>query len=117
MGYSMGAEVLPFAVNQLDEQYRDHLKDVILIGPGQRAIFRLKPTDYLFEEKKGTDIVAELSKMKAQRSYIICDDNPSSLCRKNLEGICDHDFLGGGHHFGHDYALLSNLISRRLNLE
>ena len=117
MGYSMGAEVLPFAVNQLEEKYRTHLRDVILIGPSQKAIFRLKPTDYLFEEKKGTDIYTELLKMKSQRSYIICDNNPASLCRKNLDGICDHDFLGGGHHFGHDYALLSNLITRRLNLE
>ena len=116
MGYSMGAEVLPFAVNRLDDNYRHQLKDVILIGPSQKAIFRLKPTDYLFEEKKGTDIFAELVKMREQRPYIICDDNPNSLCRKNLEGISDHDFLGGGHHFGHDYLLLSELIGRRLNL-
>ena len=117
MGYSMGAEVLPFAVNRLEEKYRLQLKDVILIGPSQKAIFRLKPTDYLFEEKKGTDIFTELLKMKSQRSYIICDDNPYSLCRKNLDGVSDHDFLGGGHHFGRDYMLLSELIDRRLNVE
>jgi len=117
MGYSMGAEVLPFAVNRLEDKYKQQLKDVILIGPSQKAIFRLKPTDYLFEEKKGTDIFAELIKMKSQRSYIICDDNPNSLCRKNLEGITDHDFLGGGHHFGHDYLLLAELIGKRLNLK
>ena len=117
MGYSMGAEVLPFAVNRLEDKYKQQLKDVILIGPSQKAIFRLKPTDYLFEEKKGTDIYTELLKMKPQRSFIICDDNPNSLCRKNLEGVSDHDFLGGGHHFGHDYLLLSELIGQRINLE
>ena len=117
MGYSMGAEVLPFAVNRLEDKYKQQLKDVILIGPSQKAIFRLKPTDYLFEEKKGTDIFTELLKMKPQRSFIICDDNPNSLCRKNLDGISDHEFLGGGHHFGHDYLLLSELIGQRINLE
>ena len=116
MGYSMGAEVIPFAVNQLDEKSKLQLSDIILIAPGQKAIFRLKPTNYLFEEKKGTDIITELVKMKAQKSYIICDDSPYSIRRKNLDGICDHDFLGGGHHFGHNYALLSKLIGRRLNL-
>ena len=117
MGYSMGAEVLPFGVNNLDNRYKHQLNDVILIAPSQKAIFRLKPTDYLFEERKGTDIYTELLKMKALRSYVICDDNQFSICRKNLEGLSDHDFLGGGHHFGHNYKLLSRLIGRRLNLE
>ena len=117
MGYSMGAEVIPFAVNRLDEKSKLKLIDVILIAPGQKAIFRLKPTDYLFEEKKGTDIYAELLKMRSQRSYIICDDSHFSICWKNLEGITNHDFLGGGHHFSHDHRALSKLIGRRLNLE
>ena len=117
IGYSMGADVLPFAVNRLEDKYRQQLNDIILIGPSQKAIFRLRPTDYLFEEKKGTDIYSELLKMKAQRSYIICDDKEFSICRKNLEGVSDHDFLGGGHHFGRHHTLLSKLIERRLNLE
>ena len=117
MGYSMGAEVIPFAVNRLDEKSRLQLLDILLIAPGQKAIFRLKPTDYLFEEKKGTDIYAELLKMRATRCYIICDDSEFSICRKNLEGLSDHAFLGGGHHFGHNYVPLSKLIGRRLNLE
>ena len=117
MGYSMGAEVLPFAINQLDEKSKAQVTDVILIGPSQKAIFRLKPTDYLFEDKKGTEIYGELVKMKGQRSYIICDDHINSICRKNLEGISDHDFLAGGHHFGHNYAALSKLIGKRLNLK
>ena len=36
--------------------------------------------------------------------YIICDDNEISICQKDLEGVADHDVLGGGHHFGGDYA-------------
>jgi len=117
MGYSMGAEVIPFAINRLDEKSRHQLMDIILIAPGQKTIFRLKPTDYLFEGKKGTDIYSELLKMRDQRSYIICDDSEFSLCRKNLEGVSDNDFLGGGHHFGRNFLLLSKLIERRLNLE
>ena len=117
MGYSMGAEVLPFAINQLSEKSKTQVLDNILIAPSQKAIFRLKPTDYLFEEKKGTDIYSELLKMKPQRSYILCDDHVLSLCRKNLEGISDHDFLGGGHHFIHHFKLLTGLIGKRLNLE
>ena len=117
IGYSMGAEVIPFGINHLDEKSRLQLMDILLIAPGQKAIFRLKPTDYLFEDRKGTDIYTELLKMRGQKSYIICDDSQLSICRKNLEGLSDHDLLGGGHHFGRDFFHLLKLIGKRLNLE
>lgn len=117
MGYSMGAEVLPFAVNCMDDKYIRELSDLILIGPWQKATFEVKLKDYLYEDNKGNDIYEELLKMKTKKAYIICDDNEFSICQKNLEGVIDHDFLGGGHHFGEDYVTLSRLIGKRLNLE
>jgi type IV secretory pathway VirJ component len=117
MGYSMGAEVLPFAVNCMKEKYIGEINDLILIGPWQKATFEVKLTDYLYEDNKGLDIYPELLKLKTGKGYIICDDNEFSICKKNLEGVIDHNFLGGGHHFGHDYTALSKLIGKRLNLE
>jgi type IV secretory pathway VirJ component len=117
MGYSMGAEVLPFAVNCMEDKYVLELNDLILIGPWQKATFEVKLRDYFFEVNKGTDIYAELLRMHTKKAYIICDDNEFSICHKNLEGVADHDFLGGGHHFGNDYITLSKMIGKRLRLE
>jgi type IV secretory pathway VirJ component len=117
MGYSMGAEVLPFAVNCMKDNYLHELDDLILIGPWQKATFEVKLEDYIFEVNKGSDIYTEMLKMKTKRAYVICDDNEYSICQKNLEGVIDHDFLGGGHHFGNDYYSLSKLIGKRLKLE
>jgi type IV secretory pathway VirJ component len=117
LGYSMGAEVLPFAVNCMEEKYRNALSDIIMIGPWQKATFKVNLLDYVMEVNKGTDIYTELLKMKTKMAYVICDDNDISICHKGLDGVIDHDLLGGGHHFGGDYASLSELIGKRLNLE
>ena len=117
MGYSMGAEVLPFAINCMEDKYSHEILDLILIGPWQKATFKVALRDYYFEVNKGTDIYTELLKMRTKKVYIICDDNEYSICHKDLEGVIDHDFLKGGHHFGGDYNTLSKLIGKRLNLE
>lgn len=117
IGYSMGAEVIPFAVNCMEDKYQKILNDIILIGPWQKATFKVNLLDYIMEVNKGADIYSELLKMKTKKGYVICDDNDISICHKDLDGVIDHDLLGGGHHFGGDYALLSGLIGRRLNLE
>jgi type IV secretory pathway VirJ component len=117
MGYSMGAEVLPFAVNNLKPDYLSDINDIIMIAPGQKATFKIKLADYFFEINKGKDIYTELKRMRSKNAYCICDDRDVSLCRSDLEGIIDFNVLTGGHHFNHDYVTLSKLIGKRLKLE
>jgi type IV secretory pathway VirJ component len=117
LGYSMGAEVLPFAVNFMNDKYREKIQDLILIGPWQKATFKIKLADYFYEVNKGADIYTELMKMNNINAYIICDDKDCSICHKNLDGVVDHDMLAGGHHFGGDYISLSKLVGNRLHLE
>lgn len=101
----------------MDDKYRDELIDNILIGPWQKATFKIKLIDFFFEIEKGADIYQELEKMKTKKVYIICDDNRMSICHKDIEGLANYDVLRGGHHFGHHYATLSKLIGKRLSLE
>lgn len=117
IGFSMGAEVLPFAINCMEDKYTCELNDLILIGPWQKATFKVRLVDYFFEMNKGTDLYPELLKIKTRKAYIICDDKELSICRKDLEGVIDYDLLRGGHHFGGDYMTLSELIGKRLKLE
>jgi type IV secretory pathway VirJ component len=117
MGYSMGAEIIPFTVNCLDNKYFDEISDLILIAPWQKAAFKDKLAYHLFDSDNGDDIYTELIKIKSKKCYIVCDDNKYSICYKPIDGVDDHDFLGGGHHFGGDYGALSKLIGKRLKLE
>ncbi len=117
IGYSMGADILPFAFNSLADNYKRKISDMIMIGPGQKAVFKIRPWDFLFNEDKGTEILPELYKIKSRISYIICDDSEYSICRQDIKGFADHDLLGGGHHFSRDYKPLSKLILKRLGLK
>lgn len=117
MGYSMGAEVLPFAVNCMNNQYKQKINDLILIAPGLSATFKVKLRDYYWEVNEGEDIYSELKRMNKVKTYVICDDTKFSICHKNLDGVVDYDFLSGGHHFGRDFNTLSELVGKRLNLE
>jgi type IV secretory pathway VirJ component len=117
LGYSMGAEVLPFAVNNMDDKYKNELKDLVLIAPWQNATFKDKMIYHFFDTDNGADIYTELIKLKSFNTYIICDDSKYSICLKDINGLDDHDFLKGGHHFGGDYDALSELIGKRLHLE
>lgn len=117
IGYSMGAEILPFAVNCMQDNYKQKINDLILIAPGQKATFKVKLRDYYHEVNEGADIYPELQKLDKKKTYVICDDNKFSICLKNLDGVVDHDFLAGGHHFGRDFNKLSLMIGKRLNLE
>lgn len=117
IGYSMGAEILPFAVNRMNVRYTKKIRNIILIAPWQKATFKVKLADYFYEVNEGDEIYPELLKVKHINTYIVCDDNEYSLCLKPIDGIVDHNELPGGHHFGGDYDALSKLIGKRLKLE
>jgi type IV secretory pathway VirJ component len=117
LGYSMGAEVIPFAVNRLDKKYTDMLQDIVMIAPWQKATFKDKWIDHLIDIDKGFDINVEIDKMEYKNAFIICDDNKISLCHEQLDNKIDPEVLEGGHHFGGDYLRLSKLIGKRLKLE
>jgi type IV secretory pathway VirJ component len=85
MGYSIGAEVLPFAVNRLKTDYLSEINDIVMIAPGQRATFRIKLADYFFEINKGEDICAEIKRMNGKNAYCKCDDRAISLSRSILD--------------------------------
>jgi type IV secretory pathway VirJ component len=117
LGYSMGAEVIPFAVNHFDKKYADMLQDIVMIAPWQKATFKDKWVYHVFDIDKGLDINEEIDKMGNKNAFIICDDNKISLCHEQLDSNIDPEVLEGGHHFGGDYLKLSKLIGKRLKLE
>lgn len=47
VGYSMGADVLPFVEPQLDNDVRHMLKEMILVSLGHNAVFKFLPTQWV----------------------------------------------------------------------
>jgi type IV secretory pathway VirJ component len=114
IGYSFGADVLPFMAGHLPDELRQRVSKVVLLGPGREASFEFHLSDWLGGRSEGALPVAdELARLQGLK--VLClygEDEKESLCREvpsaetNIKAIS----LGGGHHFGGDYARLADLI-------
>jgi type IV secretory pathway VirJ component len=114
IGYSMGAEVLPFALNHFSIEEMAMIQDVIMIAPSQKCTFHDMIVDHLVDRRRGEFIVPEIQRSGYRKFLIICDNGPFALCRKDLPVYTETITLGGGHHIGKNYALLSKTIGKRL---
>lgn len=112
IGYSQGADVLPFAVNRLPHASRDMVQLTALIGPSDTAAFEFHVSNW-FGGSGDLPVKPETNKLSASNTLCIYgEDDDDSLCP--TIGV-DHAKvlnLSGGHHFGGDYRKLAELILR-----
>ena len=115
VGYSRGADVLPSAVNRLTPDAKARVALLALLGPGQNAEFEFKLTDWLGGGDTGLPIKPEVAAWGG--SPVLCFYGKSD--KGNLCEILDPARykivqLGGGHHFGGDYAGIAARILQEI---
>ena len=112
MGYSLGADILPFAVNRLDEEVKSRVDLIALLGPGLQADFEFHISDWLGSgSKSARPTMPEV--MKFENSRLLCFygvNEPESLCPKLPENKFKKFALAGSHHFGGNFAQLTDII-------
>jgi type IV secretory pathway VirJ component len=115
VGYSFGADVLPFLASRLPADLLDKVSLVALLSPGRTASFEFHLSYWLGEDADRSEplILPELAKLKGRR--ILClagSGDKDSLCSDlpaQADGVRSIR-LAGGHHFGGDYRNLADLI-------
>ena len=110
VGYSQGADVLPFALNRLPAATRASVRLTALLGPGQKAAFEFHVSNWI---GPGGDrpIAPEALKLAAADTLCIYGlEEKDSLCPELAPGHARVEPLKGGHHFGGDYDALAGLI-------
>jgi len=112
IGYSFGADVLPFVVNRLSEAIKARIELVVLMGPSTSAQFEFHLSNW-FEGASDDALptLPEAKKMKAKR--IVClfgEEEADSLCRSLDASVAQVIALPGGHHFDGDYPALARRI-------
>src|SRR5215469_9914066 len=111
IGYSQGADVLPFAVNRLPAASRSLVKLVAMIGISTTASFEFHVTNWLGGGDNGLPTAPEIKKLSASDALCVYgDDDADSICPKVSPANARVVQLSGGHHFGGDYDKLANLI-------
>ncbi|HKU12906.1 MAG TPA: AcvB/VirJ family lysyl-phosphatidylglycerol hydrolase [Steroidobacteraceae bacterium] len=111
IGYSQGADVLPFIVNRLPEQTRARMQLVAMLGLGERALFEFHLSNWLADDDAGLPIAPELQRMAGIPALCVYSDDPDDTsCDEAASRSLRAVRLPGGHHFGGDYERLAELI-------
>ncbi len=112
VGYSFGADVLPFFTNRLPADLIGKIRLLALLGPGKTADFEFHVTDWLGGGSKGQPVLPEVRKL-AGHPPVLClygSQESDSLCPQITAPLGKAQVLPGAHHFGGDYDALAALI-------
>jgi len=110
VGYSQGADVLPFALNRLPAATRASVRLTALLGPGQKASFEFHLTNWM-GPSGDLPIAPEALKLSATDTLCVYGlEEKDSLCPELSPEHARAMPLAGGHHFSGEYGALAARI-------
>jgi len=104
-GYSFGAEVAPFAIDQWPEADRKRLAGQLLIAPGETAQFEISPLNWVFRARETERRVADA--VRRARVPTLClagqQEQPRDTACDDMGDAAEFAKLPGSHHFNGKY--------------
>ena len=113
IGYSLGADVLPFMANRLPREVLDHVSLIALLGPNEKIDFEFHLSYWLggSSGSHARPVFPEVEKLKGKKILCFCGDQETdSLCHKMDTSLAKIITLKGGHHFGGDYEGITETL-------
>lgn len=113
VGYSFGADVLPFMANRMAPDTKAQVKLISLMGIAQHASFEIRLQGILgASNNDGPPTLPELSRLKGIPIQCVFGEiEKDSVCaQKELDDVVTRIELNGGHHFDGDYKHTADLI-------
>jgi type IV secretory pathway VirJ component len=111
IGYSQGADVLPFAVNRLPPATRAQVALTTLMGMSEHALFEFHMTSWVSDDNSGPATLPEVDRISG--APVLCvygEDEADSLCPQLDPHKAIVVKLKGGHHFDGNYGALAHTI-------
>jgi len=113
VGYSFGADALPFLYNRLPAATRASVRSLSLLGLSETAEFEFHVASWIpGADDGGRATRPELARATGAR--VLClygSDESDSPCRALAGARMKSVALPGGHHFGGDYAALARQVA------
>lgn len=111
IGYSQGADVLPFAVNRLTPDIRARVALTAIMGMSEHALFEFHMTSWVGDDESGPATLPEVAKITdVPLLCVYGEDESDSLCPHLDPHTVTLVKLKGGHHFDGNYAGLAATI-------
>ncbi len=119
VGYSIGADVLPFMAGRMSQPTRDKLTLVALLGPGTHTEFEFRLSNWLTEENRpeGHAMIPEMPKLAKTPVLLVCgSEEQGTLCQNYQAPNVKNLVLPGGHHFNKEYNTIALAILREAGI-
>jgi type IV secretory pathway VirJ component len=113
IGYSFGADVLPFAYNRLPPRVRDEVTVMSLLGFAKEADLEIRVTGWLGMPPSAEALSVRPEIAKVPGALVQCfygEDEVDTICPSLAGTGAAVIRTAGGHHFGHDYDELAQKI-------
>jgi len=117
IGYSLGADVLPFMTSRLPAELRAKVRLLALLSPGRKAAFEFHLSDWIGSGEAGPQYPIRPELVKLRDLPKLCfygTEEKETLCRDPLPPSTVAVSLRGGHHFGGGYAVIAESILKAL---
>ena len=111
IGYSQGADVLPFAVNRLPASTKAAVSLMAILGMSEHALFEFHVSSWISDDNSGPETLPEVNRITG--IPVLCiygEDEHDSLCPKLNSSKFKIVKVKGGHHFDGNYAALADDI-------
>ncbi|MBI5520096.1 MAG: virulence factor family protein [Desulfovibrio sp.] len=115
VGYSIGADVLPFMTGRMSEATKAKLALVAMLGPGTHADFEFHLSNWLTTENvpEGVPMIPEMAKLSKTPVLLVCgDEEEGTLCQNYQAPNVKSMVVPGGHHFNKEYDHIALAILR-----
>jgi type IV secretory pathway VirJ component len=119
VGYSLGAEIVPFIVNRLPSEIREKVKTVVLLSPDVFTDFEIHITNMLgIKSKQNTYYtIDEISRMDNIPTLIIFGEGEKTKVPALLSGTSiTIRKIPGDHHYKSDTSLIMKTIGDNTEL-
>lgn len=117
VGYSRGADVLPFIMTRLPEDLAARVSLIALLGVEHSIDFELSVADWLPESSAPAEYQVAPEVKKLANRKVLCiygADETDTICPELDKKTVNVIEMEGGHHFGGDYAKLAKIIMAEL---
>nr|WP_293841024.1 AcvB/VirJ family lysyl-phosphatidylglycerol hydrolase [uncultured Arsenicibacter sp.] len=116
VGYSFGADIIPFITNRLPLPLKEKVKGTLLLSPDRHADFEIHLSDMLnLSQDDPYDVLAEVKKIPAGKAICVFGQEEDTETIQAFRTAGVHVvLLPGGHHYQGDPALLAEKLIKAL---
>lgn len=115
LGYSFGADVIPFVVNRLPEDLKNKLEMVVLLSPDSHADFEFHFASWFdHSSAQAFPVLPALQKMQHVNTLVFYGQQEKDRLAFELPKEFKEAFVAGGHGYENNHQHISQVIVKTL---